>query len=101
MTTMELLNSAQFIIDKDGHKKAVVIEVAVWQEIVTALEKLDTLEAASEPEGEEIPPQNQQALALLQAWATEPGDKDETWWDEFEQELRDNRLTFRREVNFN
>ncbi len=38
MTTTELLNSAQFIIDQDGNKKGVVLEVAVWQEIVAIVE---------------------------------------------------------------
>lgn len=96
MTATELLNSAQFITDADGNKTAVLVDLAVWQEIIVALEKLDTLEATGEPE---IPPQNRRALALLQDWANEPSDKDEAWWDEFEQELRDNRLTFRREVD--
>ena len=50
MTIAELLNSAQFIVDKDGNKTAVVLDLAVWEEIVLALKKLDTLEAASEPE---------------------------------------------------
>lgn len=38
MTTTELLNSAQFIIDQAGNKKGVVLEVAVWEEIVAIIE---------------------------------------------------------------
>jgi hypothetical protein len=38
MTTTELINSAQFIIDQEGNRKGVVLEVAVWEEIVAIIE---------------------------------------------------------------
>ena len=38
MTTAELLNSTQFITDAEGNKKAVVIDLAVWEEVVAILE---------------------------------------------------------------
>ncbi len=103
MTTTELLNAAQFITDAEGNRKAVVVDLAVWQEIVAALEKLDTLAATGESEDIEQPfnnlsEQNKRMLALLRNPPDD--DKDESWWDEFEQELRDNRLTFRREIDF-
>jgi len=42
-----------------------------------------------------LSPQNRRALALLEEWYSEPDDLGEAWWTEFEQELRQNRLTFR------
>ena len=52
MTTTHLINSAQFITDADGNKKAVVLDLPVWAEIITALEKLELLEGAIRPESE-------------------------------------------------
>jgi len=52
MTTTNLINSAQFITDADGNKKAVVLDLPVWAEIITALEKLELLEGAGLPENE-------------------------------------------------
>ncbi len=43
--------------------------------------------------------QKQQQLALLEAWYAEADDLGEAWWDEFEQELRENRFKLR-EVEF-
>ena len=113
MTTTELLNSVQFITDADGNKKAVIVDLPIWEEIAAALEKLDALESVKSPierdwdtpkedtawaHLSELPAKNQQLLALLR---TPPDDdKDDAWWDEFQQELRDNRLNFQREVNF-
>ena len=31
---------------------------------------------------------------LVRRWASEPPDHDDAWWDDFERELRENRLTF-------
>ena len=39
--------------------------------------------------------QNQRALAIIEAWMSEPDDLGTEWWDEFEQEIQHNRLTFR------
>jgi hypothetical protein len=30
---------------------------------------------------------------LVRQWASEPPDHDDTWWDNFERDLRENRLT--------
>jgi hypothetical protein len=38
---------------------------------------------------------NQEARELLRQWMAEPDDLGDEWWDEFEQELRANRVTFR------
>jgi len=31
----------------------------------------------------------------MREWAKRPPDRDDAWWDDFERELRENRLTFR------
>jgi hypothetical protein len=36
------------------------------------------------------------SVRLLEQWASEPDDHDDEWWEDFERELRENRLTFRR-----
>ncbi len=40
-------------------------------------------------------PENQRALHLLREWLNQPQDASDEWWDEFEQELRDNRFQLR------
>ena len=44
MSVTELLQSAQFLVDADGHKKAVVFDFAVWEELLTLLEDLEDAE---------------------------------------------------------
>lgn len=47
MSITELVKSAQFMVDADGTKKAVVLDMAVWEELLTLLDDLtDTVEAA-------------------------------------------------------
>jgi hypothetical protein len=41
MSVTELLQSAQFVIDADGHKKAVVVDLGVWEELLTMLEDVE------------------------------------------------------------
>lgn len=53
-----------------------------------------TLQSAVLPESK-LPPQNQRALALLNAWMSEPDDLGDAWWDEFERDLAKHRLRFR------
>ena len=95
MTITELTDKIEYVTDATGQRK-VVLDLAVWEEIVTALEKLDALVATGEPEDIQQEP-NQQLLALLRNPPDD--DKDDAWWDEFEQELRDNRMTFQREID--
>jgi len=52
--------------------------------------KIETLEQ----QHPNLSPQNKQALALLKAASEQPDDKGDAWWDDFEAELRQNRLTF-------
>ncbi len=40
-------------------------------------------------------PQNQRALALLRDWLAEPDNLGDAWWDEFERNMEQSRLTFR------
>ena len=47
MIITELVKSAQFMVDADGTKKAVVLDMAVWDELLTLLGDLtDTVDAA-------------------------------------------------------
>lgn len=39
---------------------------------------------------------NRQALRLLDEWLSEPDDLGDEWWDAFERELRDHRLSISR-----
>jgi hypothetical protein len=107
MSIAELMNNVEFIIDTHGNKKAVVLAWSIWEEIIVALKERPQPETDLGPgevdsistQDRRLSVRNQQALTLLQAWAAEPDDKDDAWWDEFEQELRQNRLTLR-EVDF-
>ncbi len=41
MSVAELLESAQFVVDADGHKKAVMVNLEVWEELLTMLEDIE------------------------------------------------------------
>ncbi len=44
MSVIELLQTAQFVVDASGNKKAVVLDYAVWEELLTLLEDLEDAE---------------------------------------------------------
>jgi len=44
MAVMELLQTAQFLVDVDGNKKSVVLDYALWEELLTLLEDLEDAE---------------------------------------------------------
>jgi len=44
MGVTELLEAAQFLVDAEGKKKAVVLDLAIWEELLTLLEDLDDAE---------------------------------------------------------
>lgn len=44
MSETALLQSVQFVVDSDGHKSAVLINLDVWEEILTLLEDLEDAE---------------------------------------------------------
>lgn len=41
MTTAELLDSAQYLVDDTGQKKAVVIEMSLWEKVLEILENIE------------------------------------------------------------
>ena len=41
MSITELLQSAQFVVDADGHKKSVLVDVEVWNELLSMLEDVE------------------------------------------------------------
>jgi len=48
-------------------------------------------EEATKPDGEELRPENEALLALLDKWAKEEPLGDDAWWDAFGRELREIR----------
>jgi hypothetical protein len=44
MGVIELLQAAQFLVDANGNKKAVMLDFAVWEELLTLLEDLEDAE---------------------------------------------------------
>jgi len=44
MTADELIQTAQFLVDAEGNKKAVVVDYALWEELLTLLEDLEDAE---------------------------------------------------------
>ncbi len=58
MSITELIRTAQFVVDSDGNRKAVQLDLAVWEELITLLEDLEDAEEitqASQEEDELIP----------------------------------------------
>ena len=41
MSVTEFLQSAQFVVDAQGNRKAVLVDYAVWEEFVATLEDLE------------------------------------------------------------
>jgi hypothetical protein len=68
MSVAEILQTAQFIVDVDGTRKAVVLDYASWEELLTLLEDQEDAEEISElrEAGEEAIPW-EQAKAELRA----------------------------------
>jgi len=44
MTIAEILNSVKFVVNPDGHQSAVVVDMDVWEQIVTLLEDAEDAE---------------------------------------------------------
>lgn len=38
MTVTDILNSVKFVVTPDGHQSAVVVDLDIWEQIVTLLE---------------------------------------------------------------
>ncbi len=41
MTITDILNSVKFVVSLDGHQSAVVVDLDVWEQIVTLLEDIE------------------------------------------------------------
>ena len=52
----------------------------------------DPRQGVAPPEAD-LRPQNYRALALLEAWMAEPDDMGNEWWDAFEQDVQQHRLS--------
>lgn len=44
MTIAEILNSVKFVVNPDGRQSAVVVDLDVWEQIVTLLEDAEDAE---------------------------------------------------------
>lgn len=44
MTVADILNSVKFVVSPDGHQSAVVVDLDVWEQIVTLLEDTEDAE---------------------------------------------------------
>jgi Mg2+/Co2+ transporter CorC len=44
MTIAEILNSVKFVVNPDGHQSAVVVDLDIWEQIVTLLEDAEDAE---------------------------------------------------------
>ncbi|HEX7186262.1 MAG TPA: hypothetical protein VF756_30850 [Thermoanaerobaculia bacterium] len=44
MSVSQVLQQAQFLVDAEGNKKAVVFEYSLWEELLTLLEDLEDTE---------------------------------------------------------
>jgi hypothetical protein len=48
MTIAELINKVRFVTDADGNRQAILLDLAVWEEILALLEDLEADEALTE-----------------------------------------------------
>jgi hypothetical protein len=69
MTVTDVLKSAQFVVDRAGKPTAVVLDIAVWEAFLLALEEVEDSELVRE---------------RLKNWRTKQG---WTRWEDFEVEL--------------
>lgn len=44
MSVSEVLQQAQFLVDAEGNKRAVVFDYSLWEELLTLLEDLEDVE---------------------------------------------------------
>jgi Mg2+/Co2+ transporter CorC len=44
MTLADILSSVKFVVNPDGHQSAVVVDLDVWEQIVTLLEDTEDAE---------------------------------------------------------
>lgn len=85
MSLAELLESAQFVVDNQGNKKAVMFDFATWQAALPLLERLEDLETQLATEELEEAKDIQAVLEIEARIAR--GEEPIRDWDEFEAEL--------------
>lgn len=68
MSSVEILQTAEFVVDNDGNKRAVLLDYKVWEGLVTLLENWEDAEEIRRlrEAGEEVIPW-EQAKADLRA----------------------------------
>lgn len=71
MTIAEILNAVHYVVDEQGNRKAVQVDLPLWEELVTLLEDLEDSEE----------------LARLSE-AVEKGEEEAISWDQAKAELR-------------
>jgi prevent-host-death family protein len=69
------------IVERGGIPAAVVISAARFEELKRS-------------DDEAIHPSNQAALHWLESWMGTPDEMGATWWNEFEQEIREHPVRF-------
>ena len=69
MTIQEMLGAVQFVVSQDGKRTAAMVDIDVWEAVLSLLEDLEDTELVRE---------------RLANWRTKGG---WTRWEEFEQEL--------------
>jgi len=55
MTVAEILNSVKFVIEPNRHQSAVVVDLEVWEQIVSILEDAEGIKKARSIKEESIP----------------------------------------------
>lgn len=85
MNVAELLESVQFVIDTEGHKKAVMLDFNVWQAVLPLLTRLEDLE--NELTAERLEEIEDVKAALDIEGRLARGEEPVRDWAEFEAEL--------------
>jgi len=70
MTVIEALKSAQYVVDKHGHRTAVLLTIQSWQSLMDWIEDIADAHLATE------------ALTALQATGGRPEDAGWLAWDD-------------------
>ncbi|HLO16628.1 MAG TPA: hypothetical protein VK206_17475 [Anaerolineales bacterium] len=55
MTVTDILNSVKFVVDPNGQQSAVVVDMEVWEQLVTILEDAEEIKKARSVNEETIP----------------------------------------------
>lgn len=74
MTIQEMLGAVQFVVNQDGKRTAAMIDIDVWETVLSLLEDVEDADLVRE---------------RLKNWRAKKG---WTRWEEFEQELTSDAL---------